>query len=87
MNFASDRTMIYLDANENPYDWPYSRYDPLQSSKQLLVNGKSTSLTTVFGHGSDAIIQLLIMGLCEPGEESILISSNLWYVCRGRSIA
>ncbi len=39
---ASDRPMIYLDANENPYDWPYSRYpDPLQgASKQLLVSGK-----------------------------------------------
>ena len=73
---ASDRPMIYLDANENPYDWPYSRYpDPLQGDlKAAIGQWKKVPPSQLFlDNGSDAIIQLLIMGLCEPGEESILI--------------
>ena len=73
---ATDRPMIYLDANENPYDWPYSRYpDPLQGElKEAISKWKKVPSSKLFlDNGSDAIIQLLIMGLCEPGEESILI--------------
>ena len=42
---GGDREMILLDANENPYDWPYHRYpDPLQGKlKSVYPNGKSGS--------------------------------------------
>lgn len=73
---GNDREMILLDANENPFDWPYNRYpDPLQGQlKQSIAQWKKVETDQIFlGNGSDEIINQLILAFCEPREESILI--------------
>lgn len=73
---GGDREMILLDANENPYDWPYHRYpDPLQAKlKKCISKWKKVGVDQIYlGNGSDEIINQLLLAFCEPGEESILI--------------
>ena len=69
---------VYIDANENPYNWDYNRYpDPYQSNlKSAISEWKNVPAENWFlGNGSDEIIDLLIRGFCEPQKESILTLS------------
>lgn len=73
---GSDRDMILLDANENPYEWPYNRYpDPNQQKlKERIAGWKNVGIDQIYlGNGSDEIINQMVLAFCEPGEESILI--------------
>ncbi len=66
---------VFLDANENPYNEPYSRYpDPLQwEVKREIAKQKSVAPEQVFlGVGSDEPIDLLIRALCEPALDNVL---------------
>lgn len=68
--------LILLDANENPFDLPYSRYpDPMQKELcQAIAEWRNIPLSQVFlGNGSDEIINQLIVAFCEPQEDKILI--------------
>ena len=67
--------MVFLDANENPFNEPYNRYpDPLQKElKQKISVLKNTSANQIFlGNGSDEPIDLLIRAFCEPGIDNIV---------------
>ena len=67
--------MIFLDANENPFNKPYNRYpDPLQKKlKEKVSELKNISPKNIFlGNGSDEPIDLLIRAFCEPGVDNIL---------------
>ena len=67
--------MIFLDANENPFNEPYNRYpDPLQKKlKEKVSELKNISPENIFlGNGSDEPIDLLIRAFCEPGVDNIL---------------
>ncbi len=71
----SGEAMIFLDANENPYNQPYNRYpDPLQKKLKKKISGlKHVSVDRIFlGNGSDEPIDLLIRAFCEPGKENII---------------
>lgn len=73
---GSSKEMILLDANENPFDWPYNRYpDPMQGQlKQSIARWKKVGTDQIYlGNGSDEIINQLVLAFCEPGEETILI--------------
>ena len=66
---------IFLDANENPYDFDHARYpDPYQRKlKVKLSEVRNVPYESIFiGNGSDEIIDLLIRITCEPGEDRIL---------------
>ena len=66
---------VYLDANENPHDFEFSRYpDPHQRKlKQRISQIKGIPTERIFlGNGSDEIIDLLIRSFCEPTEDAIL---------------
>jgi len=66
---------IFLDANENPYNWAYNRYpDPYQSRlKEVIGEWRGIDTRHIFiGNGSDEIIDLLIRAFCEPKVDSIL---------------
>ncbi|MDF2454195.1 MAG: hisC [Cytophagaceae bacterium] len=72
---------IFLDANENPFGsvggHKYNRYpDPLQwKLKDKIAPLKKVKPEQVFlGNGSDEPIDLLIRALCNPGEDSIMIT-------------
>jgi histidinol-phosphate aminotransferase len=67
--------MIFLDANENPFNEPYNRYpDPLQKKlKEKISELKNISAKNIFlGNGSDEPIDLLIRAFCEPGIDNIV---------------
>ncbi len=71
----SGDAMVFLDANENPFNEPYNRYpDPLQKElKQKISFLKNISSNRIFlGNGSDEPIDLLIRAFCEPGNDNIV---------------
>ncbi len=71
----SGEAMVFLDANENPYNEPYNRYpDPLQRNlKQKIAGLKGVSPGQIFlGNGSDEPIDLIIKLFCEPGVHNIV---------------
>lgn len=70
----SGEAMVFLDANENPFNGPYNRYpDPLQKRlKEKVAALKNVNPEQIFlGNGSDEPIDLLIRAFCEPGKENI----------------
>ena len=74
-NEFSGEAMIFLDANENPFNPPYNRYpDPMQREvKNKISRLKNISSDRIFlGNGSDEPIDLLIRAFCEPGVENIV---------------
>lgn len=71
----SGDAMVFLDANENPFNEPYNRYpDPLQKElKQKISVLKNIPSNQIFlGNGSDEPIDLLIRAFCEPGNDNIV---------------
>jgi histidinol-phosphate aminotransferase len=71
---------IFLDANENSYGSPltkwYNRYpDPLQLKlKEKLSAIKGVPVGNTFlGNGSDECIDVLLRAFCEPGIDNIII--------------
>lgn len=78
---------VYLDANENPYGAPYSRYpDPLQwQLKAKIAENKGIVSEQIFlGNGSDEAIDLLIRVFCNPGLDEIIIlppTYGMYKVC------
>ena len=67
--------MVFLDANENPFNRPYNRYpDPLQKElKEKVASLKNISVNQIFlGNGSDEAIDLLMRAFCEPGKDNII---------------
>jgi len=71
----SGEAMVFLDANENPYNAPYNRYpDPLQRRlKGKIAEIKHCAPERIFlGNGSDEPIDLLFRAFCEPGKDNIV---------------
>ncbi len=71
----SGEAMVFLDANENPFNQPYNRYpDPHQRElKKKIAKLKDVQPEQIFlGNGSDEPIDLLIRAFCEPRENNIL---------------
>ena len=71
---------IFLDANENSYGSPltkwYNRYpDPLQLKvKEKLSEIKGVPVDNIFlGNGSDECIDILFRAFCEPAVDNIII--------------
>lgn len=67
--------MVFLDANENPFNQPYNRYpDPLQKElKEKIAALKDVEADKIFlGNGSDEPIDLLIRAFCEPAIDNIV---------------
>lgn len=71
----SGEAMVFLDANENPFNQPYNRYpDPLQRELKAKISLlKDVMPEQIFlGNGSDEPIDLLIRAFCEPGEDNVV---------------
>ncbi len=71
----SGEAMVFLDANENPFNQPFNRYpDPLQRAvKEKISALKKIPAGNIFlGNGSDEPIDLLIRAFCEPGIDNIV---------------
>ncbi len=74
--YVSDGSeMIFLDANENPFENGMNRYpDPQQRSlKSVLADQKGIEQEHILlGNGSDEVLDLLFRAFCEPKEDNIL---------------
>jgi histidinol-phosphate aminotransferase len=74
--YVSDgSTMVFLDANENPYENGVNRYpDPQQRSlKAVLAQQKGIQQENILlGNGSDEVLDLLFRAFCEPKQDNII---------------
>jgi histidinol-phosphate aminotransferase len=67
--------MVFLDANENPFETTLNRYpDPQQTAlKELISKQKELPINQVLlGNGSDEVLDLIVRAFCEPNQDSIL---------------
>ncbi len=68
--------MVFLDANENPYENGVNRYpDPHQNKlKVLLSEIKNVSTQNILlGNGSDEVLDLIFRMFCEPNKDNVII--------------
>lgn len=74
--YVSDGSkMVFLDANENPFETGVNRYpDPHQRRlKEVLAERKGVSSQQILlGNGSDEVLDLLFRAFCEPKEDNII---------------
>lgn len=70
-----DKEMIFIDANENPYETGLNRYpDPHQSKLKARIaelNNISTK-NILLGNGSDEVLDLLFRAFCEPNSDNVI---------------
>lgn len=67
--------MIFLDANENPFDSKYNRYpDPKQDAvKRILSQQKGVSKANILlGNGSDEVLDLIFRAFCNPNIDNVI---------------
>jgi len=68
--------MVFLDANENPFENGVNRYpDPHQNQLKTMLSklkGISTQ-NIVLGNGSDEVLDLIFRMFCEPNKDNVII--------------
>src|SRR6187402_1019632 len=67
--------MVFLDANENPYNSGVNRYpDPQQSSvKSILARQHNVNPNQMLlGNGSDEVLDLIFRAFCEPKVDNVI---------------
>ena len=67
--------MVFLDANENPFENGVNRYpDPQQRTvKNLLSKIKNIPQQNILlGNGSDEVLDLIFRAFCEPNQDNII---------------
>ncbi|HEX8576366.1 MAG TPA: histidinol-phosphate transaminase [Flavobacterium sp.] len=70
-----DQEMIFLDANENPFENGINRYpDPQQKTlkKELASLKKVPENQILLGNGSDEVLDLLFRAFCEPYVDNVI---------------
>jgi histidinol-phosphate aminotransferase len=70
-----NQKMIYLDANENPFESGVNRYpDPQQQDlKAVLASKKGVKTENILiGNGSDEVLDLIFRAFCEPNKDNII---------------
>lgn len=72
---ASSKEMIFLDANENPFENGVNRYpDPQQHAVKALLSAMKNVDTgnILLGNGSDEVLDLLFRAFCEPNVDNVI---------------
>lgn len=72
---STGNSMIFLDANENPFETDVNRYpDPQQRSLKLELAAMKgvNSKNILLGNGSDEVLDLLFRAFCEPGKDNVI---------------
>lgn len=70
-----DKDMVFLDANENPYNNGVNRYpDPQQRSLkgELALQRQIKASQILLGNGSDEVLDLIFRAFCEPKIDNII---------------
>ncbi len=68
--------MVFLDANENPYENGVNRYpDPHQNKLKVLLSEIKNVPTQniLLGNGSDEVLDLIFRMFCEPHKDNVII--------------
>ena len=71
----NEKKLIYLDANESPFDNAINRYpDNKHDELKKVVSGvKNVNVNqVVFGNGTDEILDLIVRVFCNPSEDKII---------------
>ena len=72
---GNDANIVFLDANENPFENGVNRYpDPQQRKlKSILSEIKGVSAKNILlGNGSDEVLDLIFRAFCEPNKDNII---------------
>lgn len=72
---GNSNAMVFLDANENPFQNGVNRYpDPQQGRvKALLSEIKGIPVENILlGNGSDEVLDLIFRAFCEPNQDNII---------------
>ena len=67
--------MMFLDANESPFDTTLNRYPDPQHNRLKQIIAKQNALSSdqvLLGNGSDEVLDLIFRAFCEPNQDSIL---------------
>ena len=70
--------LVFLDANENPFNTGFNRYpDPQQVKvKAILAEQKGVNPNQILlGNGSDEALDLLFRAFCEPNKDNVIAIS------------
>ena len=70
-----DKKLIYLDANESPFDSEINRYPDNKHTelKKVVSNIKNININQiVFGNGTDEILDLIVRVFCNPNKDKII---------------
>jgi len=70
-----DKDMVFLDANENPYNNGVNRYpDPQQRSLkgELALQRQIKASQILLGNGSDEVLDLIYRAFCEPKIDNVI---------------
>ncbi len=70
-----DSEMIFLDANENPFETNVNRYpDPKQQKLKSIISKQKNipSNQILLGNGSDEVLDLIFRAFCEPSRDNII---------------
>jgi len=74
--YVSDGSkMVFLDANENPFENGVNRYpDPQQRNlKNVIADQKGVNVNQILlGNGSDEVLDLLFRAFCQPKKDNII---------------
>ena len=71
-----EREVIYLDANENPFDNGVNRYpDPQQRKlKEVIARRRWVAANQLLlGNGSDEVLDLIFRAFCIPNQDKIIV--------------
>ncbi|MFC5195126.1 histidinol-phosphate transaminase [Bizionia hallyeonensis] len=71
-----EKSMTFLDANENPFETGLNRYpDPQQSALKwrLSTIKKCNPNQLLLGNGSDEVLDLIFRTFCEPEKDNIIL--------------
>ena len=71
-----DGDVVYLDANENPFDNGVNRYpDPQQRKlKEVIARGRGVAANQLLlGNGSDEVLDLIFRAFCTPNKDNVIV--------------
>ena len=72
---GANKNLIYLDANESPFDNGINRYPDNKHTelKKVVSNIKNVNVNQiVFGNGTDEILDLIVRVFCNPDKDKII---------------
>ena len=72
---GADKNLIYLDANESPFENGINRYPDNKHKNLKTVISKNKNINVnqvVFGNGTDEILDLIVRVFCNPNKDKII---------------